>query len=539
MDFVPPLSDLPIASHTGTGAGTQPTYTTVGSIYNPKAATPLQPPTRRPRVRRYPQPIRSSSGSTFLPFPETLLSALPLKDQPPPSPPTTASILRQYSPLQQNYDRAAGPIEEPEDTEFTEYGMAMPNIRSGNLPSPTGFGGTESVASEDTLTSRITVKGLTSLASYPNPMQKAAQNTLARARTANLSLSRPGTPSSIPSTTPDLSEDRPFNPYRTAPAFPGPPQPLKAGPPGQRPFKPTTLEAVSRAVRCEDPVPPTSGSYQCRSPIGFPSNLDTNIRAMLDDDDGFTVPGRPVQLPLDERHHGPVSRNPNDLAGFGRFSTPGPLDTVAEALEGTGREVHDTLPPERVKHYFPHGFPPNYDGRHKLVGDDWHTRYPTPEDKFMQESFSERLTKINRTFYAGTEGLVRNMEQIVRDHNYRCLENKVGVIGEERERLRGSHIERLGADGKVQPPLLSVEEADMMDEADIAKPLVNMAFATLLSYKEESESRALGQNAWLSGFIEADDAWVDSSDEGNMSFFGKPQDDQSTGRRALKKPRRE
>ncbi len=79
----------------------------------------------------------------------------------------------------------------------------------------------------------------------------------------------------------------------------------------------------------------------------------------------------------------------------------------------------------------------------------------------------------------------------------------------------------------------------MMDEADIAKPLVNMAFATLLSYKEESESRASGQNAWLSGFIEADDAWVDTSDEGNMSFFGKPQDDQSTGRRAVKKPRRE
>ncbi len=156
----------------------------------------------------------------------------------------------------------------------------------------------------------------------------------------------------------------------------------------------------------------------------------------------------------------------------------------------------------------------------------------------MQESFSERLTKINQTFYAGTEGLVKNMEQIVRDHNYRCLENKVGVIGEERERLRGSHIERLGADGKVQPPPLSVEDADMMDEADIAKPLVNMAFATLLSYKEESESRASGQNAWISGFITADDAWVDTSDEGNMSFFGEPQDDQSTGRRPLKKPRR-
>jgi hypothetical protein len=156
----------------------------------------------------------------------------------------------------------------------------------------------------------------------------------------------------------------------------------------------------------------------------------------------------------------------------------------------------------------------------------------------MQESFSERMTKINRNFYAGTEGLVRNMEQIVRDHNYRCLENKVGVIGEERERLRGSHIARLGADGKVQPPTLSVDEVDRMDEADVAKPLVNMAFATLLSYKEKSESGASGQNGWPSGFTKADDTWVDTTDEGNTSFFSKSKEDYLKRKKIPKKVRR-
>jgi hypothetical protein len=233
-----------------------------------------------------------------------------------------------------------------------------------------------------------------------------------------------------------------------------------------------------------------------------------------------------------------VSRNHLELGGFGRLATPGPFDTVGEVVDGARRKVHDTLPPDRIKQYFPHGFPSNYDGRHRPVSDDWHTKYPTAEDRFMQESFSDRITKINRSFYAGTEGLVRNMEQIVREHNYRCLENKVGVIGEERERLRGSHIERLGADGKVQPPILSVEDADMMDEADIVKPLVNMAFATLLSYKEECESRSSAQTGWPSGFIKADDAWVDSSDEGNMSFFDTAQEDQSKRKRATRKPRR-
>ena len=538
MSAIFPLSDLSTAPSSVREIDKQPTYTTVGSIYNPKAATPLQAPTRRPRTRRYPQPIRSPSGGTFIPFSEALLSTLPLQDQAPPSPPTTASILRQYSPLQQNDDRAAGPATELETPVFIEYEMATPSIRSGNLPSPTGFEGNDSVASEDALTARITVKGLTSLASYPNPMQKAAQNTLARARTADLGLGRPVTPSSIPSTTPDLPRDRLFHTYNSGTVVPGQPEPLKAGPPGHRPFKPTTLEAASRAIRAEDLFPLPASVYQCRSPSVVSHSLDSQTRAVFDDEEGFAGPCRPVQLPLDERHHGTVSRGHSELTGYGRFSTPGPFDTATEALDGTRRKVYDTLPPDRVKQYYPYGFPSNYDGRFKPIADDWHTKYPTPEDKFTQESFSERLTKINRNFYAGTEGLVRNMEQIVRDHNYRCLENKVGVIGEERERLRGSHIERLGADGKIQPPLLSVEEADGMDEADIAKPLVNMAFATLLSYKEDSEPGISAQNAWPSGFIEADEAWVDSSDEGNMSFFSRTKEEQMRRRKVLRKPRR-
>lgn len=468
-------------------------------------------------------------------FPDALLSALPIEDQAPPSPPSTASILRQYSPLQQNYDRAAIPVPEREDSTFTEFNMSMPSVRSGNLPSPTEFGSNGSVAAEDTLTSRITVKGLTNLASYPNPMQKAAQNTLARARAANVGLSRPGTPSSLSSTTPDLLKDRLFNTYSARPAI-GPPQPLKAGPPGQRAFKPTTLDAATRSLRTEDQVPPTS--YQSRSPIGFQYNPDATILAAFDDDDGVHTSARGTQLSFDENQHGPVSRNPSDITGFGGISTPSPFDTSTEILDGARRKVHDTLPPERVKQYFPAGFPSSYDGRHRPVGDDWTTKYPVPEDRLMQESFSERMTKINRNFYAGTEGLVRNMEQIIRDHNYRCLENKVGVIGEERERLRGSHIERLGADGKVQPPILSVDEVNRMDEADVAKPLVTMTFATLLSYKERSESGASGQNGWPSSFTKAEDGWVDATEEGNTSFFTKPKEDYLKKKKIPKKVRR-
>ena len=76
-----------------------------------------------------------------------------------------------------------------------------------------------------------------------------------------------------------------------------------------------------------------------------------------------------------------------------------------------------------------------------------------------------------------------------------------------------------------------------MDEGDIAKPLVNMAFATLLSYREESESGSSTQNLWPSGFTKAEDDWVDCTDEGNTSFFSTLKEDQLK-RKVLRKPRR-
>ena len=459
MDAVSPSSNLSTASSVGLEARKPPTFTTVGSVYNPNAAMPLQPPTRRPRTRRYPQPVRSPSGNPFFPFSDALLSALPLKDSAPLSPSTTAAPFRQYTPLQQNYDRAASPMTEQETSVFSSIGMPVPSIRSGNMPSPTGCEDNDNVGSEDTLaSSRITVKGLTNLASYPNPMQKAAQKALARARTANLGLSRPNTPSSLSTTTIDIGKDRLASTYGTSSAAAGPPQPLTAGPPGQRQFKSMTLDTAPRCLRQEDqisPLSPTASVFQSRPLIGLRNINGAGLLPTFDDEDELEGTERPSQLPTDERHHSLVSRPSSDHAGFRPLATPGPSDLTTEPLDGTRRKIQDTLPADRISQYFPDGFPSNYDGRHKPVGENWPMKYPITEDNSAQP-LCERRSKINRSFYAGTEGLVKNIEQIVRDHNYRCLENKVGVIGEERERLRGSHIERLGCDGKVQPPHLSV-----------------------------------------------------------------------------------
>ncbi|KAK4242031.1 hypothetical protein C8A03DRAFT_11775 [Achaetomium macrosporum] len=541
MAHVAPASNSSTDSSTGKETGRQPTYTTVGSIYNPKTVTPLQPPARRPRTRRYPQPIRSPSGETYIPFPNALLSALPLTDQAPPSPPpATAATLFQYSPLQQNYERAVNPTAEREMAEFTAIEMSAPTIRSGNLPSPAPFEGNDGTTSEDSLTSRITVKSLTNLASYENPMQKAAQKALARARTANLNVNRANTPSSSLCTTAEYPKDRLPGTYGATPAPAGPPQPLTAGPPGQRRFKPSVLEPVSRARDSEGQVahmPLTTGLYRSQSPIGLPYDFGTSILAALDDEDKIEGTAQPNRLPLDGTYHGSVSHNPpaptRSRPLHHEYPSAG-SESITGFMDETRRKVYDTLPPERIQQYYPNGFPHNYDGRYTPIAEDWYTRYPIIENQAAQKAFSdsERISKINRNFYAGTEGLFRNMDRAVHNHNHRSQESKVGVIGGERQRLRGGHIEKSAADCKVSPPTMSVEEANEMEESDAIEPLLNMAFASLLHYKEASQNET-------SPFIKPDDSLIDHSDKGNQSFFSEPkEEEQPKKKRVVKRSRR-
>lgn len=76
-----------------------------------------------------------------------------------------------------------------------------------------------------------------------------------------------------------------------------------------------------------------------------------------------------------------------------------------------------------------------------------------------------------------------------------------------------------------------------MGEGEVAKPLVNMTFATLLSYRDESESGNLSQHSWPSGFTKAEDGWVDNTEEGNTSFFSTPKEEQLK-RKVPRRPRR-
>ncbi|KAG8166421.1 hypothetical protein KVR01_002110 [Diaporthe batatas] len=170
-------------------AAQQTVYTTAGTVYNP-TAPPLQPPSRRGRASRWAPP----SPAELALLNQSVLASFPYK--PYRSPPTTASSLKHYTPLQQNSDRAAEPLmgisasgrtlSESSSTLSLNSAPSQGNTNSlnanGRVLDDMRLTDDEKDEEELTRMSNLPVRTITNLASYPNPSQKLAQKALDRAR---------------------------------------------------------------------------------------------------------------------------------------------------------------------------------------------------------------------------------------------------------------------------------------------------------------------------------------------------------------------
>ncbi|CAP68160.1 uncharacterized protein PODANS_1_20250 [Podospora anserina S mat+] len=521
MDVASSCSKISMTAAADVEAKKQPTYTTVGSIYNPSAAAPIQAPTRRPRTRRFPQPPESPLGDPF-DFTDPLRALL--KEKSPPSPPTTAAVLKQYTPLQQNYDRALSPINEQEYLAMT----MPPQFRSENLPppppppppspppppptAPSVLDDEDGVASKDTLiSSKMTVKSLTNLASYPNPMQKAAQKALARARPANILLSRSEIPSPLSSTTSDIGFGRDRSTVNPAglpsTASSGPPRPLTAGPPGVRQFKrngfdPTTSSARIGRLESQNetsaarPLFPI-GHQTKPSIIRQPFQAGVNYMALRDGD----IRGHDAEHPSQLLQHN-LSGNYGSTAQQSRASPDLRRSSSSTPFRPSDQDpkkgpVHDTLPPEKAMEYFPAGFPSNYDGQY--------TPRPAVPSKF---------SPLDQEAQKQTQNQLDKQDQQIHDSTNGRVQRPIGAIGAERERRRN-------AIDKAVSRKLDNEDTTKMDSNEYAKPLLDRTYDALLKYRESGRS-ACPSNGWHPQFAEPDESLFDHSPEGNNSFFDDP-----------------
>ncbi|ORY67701.1 uncharacterized protein BCR38DRAFT_407651 [Pseudomassariella vexata] len=433
-------------------------YTTVGSIYNPHA-TPLQPPARRGRTVKWPP------NSDYIH--KSALAGFSLKGSM--SPPTTANSLQQYSPLQQNQDRAVSPGTTSPESFYNSAMLAGNSFTAA--PAASDKHGDAKVDDNDDVEvdenlRNMSVKTLTNLASYPNPMQKNAQMVLSRARPlaniSNASMPNLRNTRSDPATLANLLQSDGVSEYEAQSsrnAFKavlskgyGAPQPLTAGPPGLRQHKSSTLDTDRQRSRVYDDAALAKltasnlnyQQYQYQYPYALARQSTPSFKS-----EGFTS----VQAHL-----------------------------AREASLNESTKISDTLTAEQVRPFYPFGIPHDFSSRTKPLPPGWAEDYPL--DIFgmpKNRGQAARQAKIDAYFYAGNDMINTSMDDAIREKSRRDFERTIGVIGDKREKSKD----------KVVNKQLTIEEANKVPASEHAEALLNMTFQTLINHPQSSTGSTL------------------------------------------------
>ncbi|KAI1079667.1 hypothetical protein F5B20DRAFT_160129 [Whalleya microplaca] len=465
----------------------QQQYTTVGSIWNPQSQ-PLQPPTRRGRT------IKS-----FLP---------PYKNESPIAP-------QQYSPLQQNFDRAispasSGPMADSEKRMIQLRSMPHPVIPL--VPSPVAKASgisdkhhaniqqqpdsdEDDVVDDEADTSLIqmSTKSLTNLASYPNPKQRSAQKILSRARqlpppvhhldalkgqrnpisSLRNARSDPAIMTGLLQSDRtdeygnDLSQSfryggqshwastaRESSSYDTLYSKgPGAPQPLTAGPPGQRQYRPSAFD-------------PTANTLQ------------SGVQRPREFDDDMFVPNPYNPFGHSRRPQQPISRQTSPS-----FKSEGLPSVHAPPSRDKNRDkaskVFDTITAEEALPFYPAGLPSDFNHHTTTLSENWEDDHPL-YDQYWNESKHHvqaiRNARVESDFYAGNDRINKTFTQAIQDKNCRNVARAVGSMYQEPMRNQGKVVNRK----------LAIEEANAIPTSDHAKPLLSLMYQALITHPEFS-----------------------------------------------------
>ncbi|KAI6081239.1 hypothetical protein F4821DRAFT_275139 [Hypoxylon rubiginosum] len=512
-------------------------FTTVGSVWQPQSQ-PMQPPERRGRTLKsfMSQPFDSEFSS----FTD---NGVPSFDHSSPDQYSNEYYshrhphqqlphhIPQYSPLQQNFDRAVSPIQlsSPIDPYYNQSNS--PAAQQVNSPEEYYYGKSANMSGQQKRVApvipvtplrpvqinkvegsnkrdevknhgvatveedsededlhitqdmfeqllRMPTKSLNNLATFENPMQKAAKRILAKAREApsasgNQAYPQTGhfrPPPGIGSDSEQSFSERAHNPFGPSPSVsaardssypailsrgPGAPQPLTAGPPGQRQFRPTGFETwntdKTRSLETMSPdyKPLGSAPVQPRTMHAGPQQ-STN------------PPRRPEGRP-------PANR-------WGATTIPWGMN----AGKASDQKITDTLTAEEAIRFYPQGLPADFNFNTVPIADDWQERRlreVEEEEKrknpmLMQQSprwQAERKAQVDRDFYGGNNMINKSFNMAVHEQESRAM---VRAIGSEMK-------ESKKAEGRIENRKLTVQQADDIPARGHAEPLLSMLYQTM------------------------------------------------------------
>ncbi|RMJ12019.1 hypothetical protein CDV36_008338 [Fusarium kuroshium] len=506
------------------------TYTTAGTPYNPSTAQPLQPPARRGRSLKWSAGLHTAGLSLF---PKSALASLPVKFV------NHSSSSQEHSPMQTTFDRAISPIH---DTEHACANMSaqVPRLVASATPSPlmslfsevVHEGLSDAEASDDDENEyelgmdpllNMTVKSLQNLASYPNPNQKRAQKALSRGTKAALEGYKAVSRSEEPSTplnrrtgpqeplqihvdSPSMlrhaqaetmgygrrQDDGFWNPPDTVKPFdaavggrtsdkfssatlasgPGAPRPLSAGPPGQRQYRPSTFKSTFKALK----------------PQPYGQDLDQE-----DDDDVLMITRQILrQAGIDEKRHesksplfkqtaslstAPISVTPQKTMS----STKAFLAKLNEEREANACGLANDKPAcpfeTLLTQQSPFSTcwnptPATSAGQYTLNSDVWGTN-----------KLQKRREMVDRAWYAGANFMKATTEELAWDVQYPKPKCKFGAIGD------GRPIKKGGEQRSTEP-----EKIEHLSVAELAGPLLNMAFVKVQQFQEDEAQKKYAQD---------------------------------------------
>lgn len=473
----------------------QPTYTTAGTVYKPNSTQPLQPPARRGRSFKW---ANGGLHTELSLLPKSVLATLPLRG----AANRASALQQQYSPLQQNYDRALDPGSPFVDTDHALVKMPLQGPPTSRTDNSSALSSLFAGSSEDRAISQcdksetddsddevgmdplagMPFKSLQNLASYPNPMQLKARKVLNVAKpiiqVSDQKVTPPGTaylrpigspPKGFQKTElqrddtlklpPGLSTGQRLFETKPGPTTlaegPGVPRPLTAGPPGQRQYRPVTFEATWKALQTKaqqntDAESITSENVQpCHSQsFGSDQWMQWTQYQSCPIPRVDSVMGNSS---LNEESNSAKCDWPSAQPQYSNLSTPvlNNFTAATDTITGKDDNTFEDSKPQGLSRFVP--------GTDRLTDD---------EIKAQDE-------RNNTAWNSGAGLLNKSTAEAISDARFRRFEQNHGVIGDGRP----------GKKAAVYPPM-SIEEANALSTARHAKPLLNIAFDTLLRYRD-------------------------------------------------------
>lgn len=197
----------------------------------------------------------------------------------------------------------------------------------------------------------------------------------------------------------------------------GAPAPLTAGPPGTRQRRLPIFERdILQRAREFDDETPMMNPYHVRQPFS--------------------------------RHIGDLSFEDDSMPSALNLENTEP-DDQEDNNSKCRISVVDTLPPDRVYHFYSHGLPPDFDMLRQEVSTEWDierlTKLESPSDPCLVQTrdfWDERARDIDKHFYSGVNTFSKTFDVALTEHRRRSIAYIVGCPYKEPPSNQGKVINR-------------------------------------------------------------------------------------------------